>query len=77
MKLYSCNAVEQLIENYINEGGEVTEIQEGCLGYGQIVLHGDGLKTAVVTERPLNEWSSGHSVRFYAEMPKKYLELAI
>jgi hypothetical protein len=30
------------------------------------------LKACVIQERYLNPWSSGHSVRFYNELPKKY-----
>jgi len=72
MKLYSSSAVDKLIANYIERGGETTELDEGVLGHGHLVLTGDGLKTAVVKEVYINEWSSGHKVRFYNETPAKY-----
>lgn len=71
-KLYSCTAVQQLINHYLDKGGEVREIQEGSLGYGETVLFGEGLKTAVIKERYINQWSSGHTIRLYNKMPKKY-----
>jgi hypothetical protein len=71
-QLYSCSAVEKLINAYVEKGGEVTEIEEGSLGYGFLILHGKGLKTTVVKEVYLNEWSSGHTIRKYDECPKKY-----
>ena len=73
--LYSCTAVEKLINQYAEKGGECYQIEEGSLGYGQMILYGDGLKTAVITEVYLNEWSSGHKIRMYNKMPKKYAEL--
>jgi len=40
METYTLEAVEDLVQRYVNElGGELTEIHEGTLGYGQIVLH--------------------------------------
>jgi len=75
MKTYSVKAVDNLISRYIDKGGEVTEIEEGVLGHGHLVLHGAGLKTTVVKEVYLNEWSSAHKVRTYNETPKKYLEV--
>ena len=74
-KLYALSAVEQTIDAWIEAGGQVDTVQEGTLGYGLTICHGDGLKTAVITEVPLNEWSSAHKIRFYNEMPKKYREM--
>ena len=72
MKLYSCKAVEDLINRYENKGGAVHVLQWGVLGYGLTVCTGEGLKTAVITEIPLNEWQSAHKIRFYNKTPKKY-----
>lgn len=72
MNLYSLDAINELIDRYQRNGGEIFEIEEGVLGHGKLVLFGHKLKTAIVTERYVNEWSSGHSVRFYNETPKKY-----
>lgn len=75
MNLYTSKAVDQLINHYIEKGGEVTELEEGVLGHGHLLLHGAGLKTTVVKEVYINEWSSGHKVRSYNETPKKYEKL--
>lgn len=72
MQLYGCEAVQNLIDRYFDRGGEMYEIQEGVLGYGELILYGEGLKTTIVKEVYLNEWSSGHTIRMYNKMPKKY-----
>jgi len=71
-KLYALSAVNQTIDAWIAAGGQVDTVEEGCLGYGLTICHGDGLKTAVITEGYLNSQSSAHKIRFYNEMPKKY-----
>jgi hypothetical protein len=73
MKLYTSSSVDKLINNYLERGGDLRELSAGVLGHGKIVLTGDGLKTAVIEEVYINEWSSGHKVRFYNETPAKYL----
>lgn len=70
--LYALSAVQQTIDTWIKAGGQVDTVEEGVLGWGLTICHGEGLKTAVITEVPLNEWSSAHKIRFYNEMPKKY-----
>lgn len=47
------------------------QMREGVLG------HGDAgkLKTYVIREVAINEWSSGHKVRGYNRMPEKYRAL--
>ena len=72
MQLYTCEAVSNLIEQYVNLGGEVIEISEGTLGYGQLILIASGYKTAIVTEVALNCWSSAHKIRMYNKIPAKY-----
>jgi hypothetical protein len=70
--MYSWVAISKLMDKYVAKGGDIVTIQEGVLGYGTALLFGEGLKTCVVTEVPLNAWSSGHKIRFYNRMPKKY-----
>ena len=72
---YTCGAVENLINRYSEQGGTRTTIHEGPLGYGLTILHGDGLKTAIITEKPLNEWSSAHTIRMYNKTPAKYQKM--
>lgn len=71
-KLYTYTAVQNLINKYLEKGGEVITLEEGCLGYGLTILQGEELKTTVITEVYLNEWSSAHKIRMYNECPKKY-----
>ena len=73
MKHYRLSAVEDLINRYVERGGEVAiEIVEGSLGYGTTICFGDGLKTAVIQERFENSQSSTHTITMYNKMPKKY-----
>lgn len=74
MTYYTCKAIEELVNQYYDVGGHVYELEEGTLGYGLMVLHASGYKTAVVREVALNVWSSGHAVRFYETCPKKYAQ---
>ena len=71
-KLYALSAVQQTIDAWIEAGGQVDTVEEGCLGYGLTICHGEGLRTAIIKEVPLNEWNSAHTIRIYNEMPKKY-----
>jgi hypothetical protein len=74
MKLYTTTAVENLLQRYTDNGGEIVTVKEGSLGYGVTLCHGKNLKTAVIKELYLNEWSSGHSIRLYRKVPQKYLQ---
>lgn len=72
---YTLTACENLIQKFIDNGGEIVTLEEGCLGYGLTVCYGEGLKTAIIREVYLNEWSSGHTIRMYNKMPKKYAQM--
>ena len=74
MKLYSSTSISSLIGNYLERGGELSQISEGSLGHGNLILTGLGLKTAVIKEVFINHWASGHTVRFYNDTPLKYKE---
>lgn len=76
-KIYRLAPIENLIQNYLNKGGEILTAQEGVLGYGITVCIAEGYKTAVIKEVFLNEWNSGHTVTFYNKIPKKYDEMLI
>jgi hypothetical protein len=73
MKLYTIEACEKLIHHYIEHNGEIKTLEEGCLGLGKLLLTAPSLKTIVIQEVYINEWSSGHKVRIYKKTPKKYL----
>lgn len=72
MKLYTLKAVDNLIDQYVKKDGEIITLEEGCLGYGLTLCCGAGLKYAIIQEVYLNEWSSGHKIRLYNKLPKKY-----
>lgn len=77
MYLYSCEEIDQLLDRYTEAGGEILRMREGILGHGDLLLYsaaGD-LKTIVIREVALNEWSSAHTVRKYDKCPKKYQRL--
>lgn len=77
MNIYSCESIQRLINHYTESGGQILQIREGILGYGDLLLYsqtGD-LKTIVVRESFLNEWSSAHTIRIYNKCPKKYQRL--
>lgn len=77
MSIYSCRAVENLINEYREKDGEFFQIEEGSLGWGFCILYDwtGHLKTYIINEVYLNEWSSGHKVRAYNKIPKKYQKI--
>lgn len=75
MTLYRNEAVQRVLSQYSELNGEIETIQEGSLGYGLIVCFGSGLKTCIIREVYVNAWSSGHTIRFYDKMPKKYQKM--
>ena len=69
----SLQYCESLITNAAISGCEVTTVEEGCLGLGTVVIDGgEEFYSYVIKEVYLNEWSSGHKVRKYRQLPKKY-----
>ena len=76
---YSLKYCEELIERYINEyGGDIYTIDEGVLGLGTIILYGaSGKKSVLITEYFINSWVSGHSIRKYNKLPKKYEKIVL
>lgn len=72
MKLYHYTEVDKLIERFISKGGEAIQTDEGVLGSGSWILHGEKLKTIVITEVATGSWSSAHTIRCYNKTPKKY-----
>lgn len=76
MKNYTLKSLTIFIDKYVNEfNGNCEVIQEGTLGLGTILLHGAiGRKNVIIREYFINEWASGHDVKFYKKIPKKYLK---
>ena len=74
MENYTCTQVENLLNRYVQKGGEIITVEEGCLGYGITIATGHKLKTAVIKEYFINSWTSGHTITMYNNCPKKYLK---
>lgn len=70
--LYTSSAVDKLMNEYIEKGGEIIQMRDPVLGCGDILMYGDGLKTTVVTEVYLDMYSSAHKIRMYHKIPEKY-----
>jgi hypothetical protein len=70
--LYTLDSVKNLIDKYVQIGGDVLEVVEGSLGYGTTICTAEGKKSAVIQEVFLNSWSSGHTITMYNKLPKKY-----
>lgn len=75
MKIYTNKVVQDVIDNYLKKDGEIIEVIEGSLGYGTTICIGNGLKSTIIQEVFLNHWSSGHTIRMYNKLPKKYEKL--
>jgi hypothetical protein len=70
--------IQDLIERYLKAGGEVTQVEEGVLGYGTLLLtnNGHNLKEFVIQEYYINAWSSGHWRMSYNNgLSKKYQQM--
>jgi hypothetical protein len=74
---YALSACTEIISRYVKLDGDVTTLEEGVLGLGTVICTGIGLKTTIIQEIPLNEWSSTHTIRMYNRIPKKYLALLL
>lgn len=72
---YTLESCKNLMQKYYNKGGNCVTVSEGGLGLGTVVCYGDNLKTSIIQEHYVNEWSSVHTVRMYKRMPKKYEKL--
>lgn len=76
MTTYTCSAVEQLMNEYLNrDGAEILTIEEGTLGYGFMIMTAPKCKTTIVHEVYVNEWTSAHKIRMYNKCPKKYAKI--
>lgn len=69
-QVYSWQSAKDIIDKYYEKNGIVLQI-DGCL-CDNYICYGENLKTTIIKEIPLNEWSSGVSIRSYNKTPKKY-----
>ena len=72
MTYYDLEVCEDVIREYAKRDGIVITLEEGCLGLGTVICYGGGLKTTIIRERFINEWTSAHTIRMYNRMPIKY-----
>ena len=79
MTNYSLKSCEDLISKYVNQyNGGIATIKEGCLGLGTLLLHSaEGKKTVIISEYFINSWQSGHTVKMFNKIPKKYKQYII
>ena len=78
MKNYTIKSIENnLIDPYVNEyGGQLTVVKEGVVGLGTLILHdAPNKRNIVIKEFFINSWTSGHSVRQYNKLPRKYKKM--
>ena len=76
-RLYSCVAVENLLQQAMDLDYEILQISEGSLGYGHMILlsHREGWDNAEICERYLNESSSAHTIRKFSKISKRIQKL--
>lgn len=74
-KNYTLKSLEAFISKYVNEcNGEIHTLEEGCLGLGTVILtNAPNKKSYLIQEYFINSWTSGHILRAYNKLPKKYL----
>lgn len=74
---YSIEATERFIYEYTVKGGKTYQLSDGVLGVGDMILFDptERMKTYIIREVALNEWSSGQTIRAHSKMPKKYKKI--
>lgn len=71
MALYTMQAFENLIAVCENDGWEITYLNDGCLLSGDVLLQKSGMRSIVVFEKYLNEWSSAYTMKtFNSDNPR-------
>lgn len=77
MKLYSCTAVDDGLNNLTNMGYDCIQVSEGILGCGHwiCVAPDDNHYHFEFKEVPINEWSSGHTVRKFSKLSKRQMQM--
>lgn len=77
MRVITLENVGKLIDRYIERGGQVHQINEGVLMHGEWLLFDTNgmLKTVIIKEVYVNEWTSKQTVRMYNKTPLKYQKI--
>ena len=70
MKLYTNEAVKNLLKLYEEKGGQII-VRQWCL-LDEYLCYWEGLKSTVILDKYLNERSSAYTIRMFKKLPKKY-----
>ena len=77
MNLYTCTSIDNFISKYMEKGGTAYRIDEGVLTSGDWILFDirGKLKSCIIKEVYINDWSSAQSLRKYKKLPEKYKKM--
>ena len=73
MTYYNYKEADNLVKKKNKKGGNVIEFSGSLVD--SYLLYGYKLKTTIIKEIYLNEWSSGVTIRMYNKTPKKYQKI--
>lgn len=77
MVLYAYTSIDEFIIRYIKKGGQAYCIDEGVLASGDWILFDKRgkLKSCIIKEVYISDYSSGQSLRKYRRLPEKYAKM--
>lgn len=77
MVLYAYTSIDDFIIWYIKKGGQAYCIDEGVLASGDWILFDKRgkLKSCIIKEVYISDYSSGQSLRRYRKLPEKYAKM--
>lgn len=77
MVLYAYTSIDEFIIRYIKKGGQAYCIDEGVLASGDWILFDarGKLKSCIIKEVYISDYSSGQSLRRYRKLPEKYAKM--
>lgn len=77
MVLYAYTSIDEFIIRYIKKGGQAYCIDEGVLASGDWILFDKRgkLKSCIIKEVYISDYSSGQSLRRYRKLPEKYAKM--
>lgn len=77
MILYTCTSIDNFISKYIEKGGKAYCTDEGVLTSGDWILFDTRgkLKSCIIKEVYVNDYSSAQSLRKYRKLPEKYAKM--
>lgn len=75
MSLYTMQAVDNLLTRCEEENWDITYLNYGCLLGGDVLLQKNGMRSIVVYEKYLNEWSSAYTMKTFNSNSPKSLKM--